>query len=249
MPPITIMLKFRGLICHVGPDQNHKTHGAVINDPTDHTPLLTIGGGAPKRLTKGDVISFKGLPPGPADSSGNDFEDTVPHLEEVTDGTINHFVQNRLDHKDVVAYVLYPEGDLTVDDWFPDEAEYTLNAFNKTHCVADITSLRSTSPLGQVEVYVNTNLEATLTADTTIDITNLSNGGAHFKQHKKMTDAANIATITPKTPCLKGSISTLGKTIKDGQPSMRGSNSISRSRTAIPPPASPDPECSNSQWP
>jgi hypothetical protein len=248
MPPIKITLKFRGLICHVGPDQNDKTHAAVINDPTVHKPLLTIGG-SQIPLKKGDVISFKGLPPGPADSSGKDFNGTVPHLEEVTDGVIDHFIQNRLDHNDVVAYVVYPEGTLTVDEWFPDQAQYQLKTCNKTHCVADITSLQSTSPIGKVEVYVNTKLEATLTADTTIRITNLSNGGKHFHLHKKMTDATNIATVTRKTPCLKPLTSTLEKSINEHQLNMHGSKSISLGGAGIPPPSTPDPECSNSQWP
>src|SRR4051794_6278787 len=114
----TFSVFFFGLITHVGQSDYSKSHAAIVDaQSTQHLPLIIING-APKRLRKGDSISF-GVPSGDVTTDA-EFVRYVPGLRAMLLGNndLRDEIKSRTSDSDVFGYVTYPTGVLKVADLF-----------------------------------------------------------------------------------------------------------------------------------
>ncbi|HUP60993.1 MAG TPA: hypothetical protein VNA69_11295 [Thermoanaerobaculia bacterium] len=251
----TFHMYFNGLICHVGRDSQSadprdKRFAAIINEPNHHYPLICFRKGevAPQyemiRLWNRDFIELlDGLTPGVA-RADRLFEDTVPSLKEITGGaTIEPAIEEGRPDADVLAYLKYPKGDLTVSAWYPCKVIYVLNgsSVTKSRCVARIVHFAATTNAERVRIKITNGekvrFDFTADANAHMCVQNATHmtGRGHLQYHRPLTNAPTIATVFESNqPCVPG-----------GLPDCHCDHHAHGSQPA----AGVDPECSNSGWP
>lgn len=256
-----------GLICHIGEDKDtdgkFKKSAAIINEPAHHSaPRICIKAkdlydefaDVQYRLQLNDEITFS-LPGTIAETDGL-FRSTIPSLSRITDGgELDKDVKALKKDGDVLGYICYPKGKLTVAKMYQKTYKYVLpppkgSLDNFPHCIGAIVDFNATTDDPYVTVIVTDvsdpqnpqeRRKINVKADGKICIMNDSNhagarGHHHLDHHRKLTDAPMIARVVEtNNDC----------TIAGIMPDCACPNPNS----GEPDPDIGDPECSNSQWP
>lgn len=242
-----------GLISHIGEDNDtagkFKKHAALIHDE-DHqhharicirgTDLERRGADVLYSIQHDDEITFS-LPGGIAETDPV-FQGSIPHLGFITDGGKLHGnVKSRKKHDHVLAYLVYPAGELTIARMFPKTGRYVFppgKALDNPHCIGEIVDFRATTN-NPVVVTITNPKNKTQTYEVKaagkICVINDSHltSGHHLDHHRKLTGAPQIArVITTNNKCNQATGPDCFCQNPDG-----------------PNPDGGDPECGNSQWP
>lgn len=254
----TFTIKFEGIICHVGPDADKKTHAAIAHD-ADHDAKIKI----PTQditLVDGDTVTFS-LAAGPA-TTDREFKRLVPSLEPLlADGSILGDVKTpkHVGGDGVVAFVIHPGGTLGAPQTFKHPADYAFSddTFVKKHCVsAGVTLTIDDGGAAVVMTVTNggTPKTYTIASGSTITIMNISStgstGGAHFDLYReKFTNGREIA-LPREDKKLKCKVKTSSIKFTEKAEAMKeAARKVSSLKGEDMDPADPNPDCSNSAWP
>lgn len=250
----TFTIKFEGIICHVGPDADNKTHAVVVDD-SDHKPQVDIPGQTIP-LTDGDTIEFD-LDAGPA-VTDDDFKALVPSIAGLlAAGSLLPDVETP-DHvigDGVVAFVMLPGGTLGAPETYKHPADFAFSddTFVKKHCVSAGVTLTIDDGGSDITMTITnggTPKPYTIASGSTITISNVSRvpstAGSHFDLYRgKLTNGSEMALPREdeKLKCkAKNSAITFTKKVE-------AMNEVARLKGGPVVPLSPNPDCSNSAWP
>ena len=274
MPP-RLTIKFEGLICHVGPNENTKHHALLINDPTDHKPKIRLSGGAALHLQPRDTVTFEGVS-GQHAETGTGF-DIVPKLKGlVKAGDIKPNAASGthpVPHKTkpdgaVAAFVKYPKGTLTVPKRYEPMVTFTDTDGNPSppQCAPMQVHFTSEDDRNEEFELVVTHHDdrgkplphptrLTLPAGSVIEIENISEKGNHFGEYIHITSATGKVSATkteekcpgglPREEALK-----ISRKVQ-AEERARAEFAATSSASEVPadPPSVGNPECTNSAWP
>jgi hypothetical protein len=267
----TLIVKLEGLICHVGPDADHKTHAVLVHEPGMHKPCLRVGQFT-FDLRQWDTVTFEGPIVGPARTIDT-FRRLVPGLQnEIRNGALHAKILDQIhSHAGVVAYVIYPGGTLAAPQAHPYKLKLTLGTSTPVaQCIAQGVRFES-DPFDRDQftiVVTHHDDQGTPTATdrftfdlpNEVSVDNVSGTGNHFHEYIHLTDANLISKAESGDPC-----SNTVSTVSTDQPMFMSKISAERNflqqrneqwdASARSPEstfvftASINPECTNSQWP
>ena len=280
-----LTINFEGLICHVGSDALTKMHATLVHEPDDHDPLIRLrkrdldNQADPTMLTleQWDVVTFDGLV-GTGASTTTSFRDATPSLQAMLkDGDIDPKVKDALGGAEgAVAHVMLPKGTLSVPYAHPARVKFThpRTGTDLIQCVPLGVQFKSDETAEPKVTIVITRRDAAnnpigsprkivVASNAEIAIENVSSGGVHFAEFRRLTSASAIATAvrdgsactpsvvaterTPFTRKLEKERKAQEKLRNDEQPGAATSRDgalVEKYATST-----TNPECTNSAWP
>lgn len=189
--PFTML--FEGLICHIGPDADQKTHAALVSDPDTHKAMLKYNSDEPIPLFKGDRIVFD-TGQGTARTTQH-FKERVPSLQPLIPGgyTIESKVLGAVSDPidKALAYILFPDGELDAPEvaFRPIDFVGPNDLFLTKRCVAKGVRFKADANATLSIIFSGSVRKSyTLTDADVIRIRNVSSGAeGHFHLYRGLT--------------------------------------------------------------